>query len=178
MAQHIQVIDNYLPSDVFNKLRESMDENTYFPWCRSSNVNGPDWQEHEDKLGANGQFVNQMWSPLEGPSKSFHIVEKALDYFNMYAIIRIKANMLLRTPEIIYHPFHTDLGDSGIKCTTAILYLNTNNGYTHFSDGNKIESVANRIVAFPCSVSHAGTTCTDASTRTVINFNFHGNLRC
>lgn len=178
MAQHIQVIDNYLPIGVFNKLRESMDENTHFPWCRCSNVNGPDWQEHENQLGANGQFVNQMWSPLEGPSKSFHIVEEVLDYFNMYAIIRIKANMLLRTSKIIYHPLHTDLGDSGIKCTTAVLYLNTNNGYTHFSDGNKIESVANRIVAFPCGVPHAGTTCTDASTRTIINLNFHGNLRC
>ena len=51
---NIQIVDNYLPNDVFNTLQKSMDENTYFPWCRSSTVNGPDWQEHEDQLGANG----------------------------------------------------------------------------------------------------------------------------
>ena len=68
--------------------------------------------------------------------------------------------------------------DVPFDCMTGIYYVNSNDGYTEFKDGTKVESVANRVVAFPCTVPHAGTTCTDASVRTVINFNFHGNLRC
>ena len=33
--------------------------------------------------------------------------------------------------------------------TTSILYMNTNNGYTIFENGDKVESVENRLVTFP-----------------------------
>ena len=50
--------------------------------------------------------------------------------------------------------------------------MNTNNGYTKFEDGTKIESVANRMVSFPTNTQHKGTSCTDQKTRVVINFNY------
>jgi hypothetical protein len=59
-----------------------------------------------------------------------------------------------------------------IPYTTLILYMNTNNGYTEFEDGMKVESVANRIVSFPEETKHRGTSCTDEKIRMVINFNF------
>ena len=64
---------------------------------------------------------------------------------------------------------HVDYNFDG---TTCIYYLNTNNGYTLFEDGSKIESVANRLVLFDANIKHAGTSCTDALYRAVINFNF------
>ena len=50
--------------------------------------------------------------------------------------------------------------------------MNTNNGYTKFEDGTKVESVANRLVTFPASMMHTGTSCTDKKIRIVINFNY------
>ena len=56
--------------------------------------------------------------------------------------------------------------------TTSIFYVNTNNGYTKFEDGTKVESVANRMLTFPANMKHIGTSCTDEQTRVVINFNY------
>ena len=53
-----------------------------------------------------------------------------------------------------------------------LLYMNTNNGYTRFKDKTKVNSKANRIVKFPYTYLHGGTTCTDEHTRVVVNFNF------
>jgi hypothetical protein len=59
-----------------------------------------------------------------------------------------------------------------IPCTTAIYYANTCDGYTEFEDGTIVESVQNRFVAFPSRMKHTGTTCTNAKSRVVINFNY------
>ena len=56
--------------------------------------------------------------------------------------------------------------------TTSIFYVNTNNGYTVFEDGTKVESVANRMLTFPSNLKHCGTSCTDKNIRSVINFNY------
>ena len=50
--------------------------------------------------------------------------------------------------------------------------MNTNNGYTRFEDGTKVESVANRMVTFPNQMMHTGTTTTDSEYRLVINLNY------
>ena len=57
--------------------------------------------------------------------------------------------------------------------TTSIFYVNTNNGYTKFEDGTKVESVANRMITFPSNMKHTGTSCTDEKKRIVINFNYY-----
>ena len=56
--------------------------------------------------------------------------------------------------------------------TTAIYYLNTNNGFTKFENGDKVNSVANRIVIFDSNLKHTGTSCTDSYARLLINFNY------
>ena len=50
--------------------------------------------------------------------------------------------------------------------------MNTNDGYTFFKNGKKIESVANRLIVFNNDMWHGGTSCTDAHERIVINLNF------
>ena len=54
----------------------------------------------------------------------------------------------------------------------ALLFLNTNDGYTKFEDGTKVESIANRMVIFPTNIKHTGTTCTDQQSRIVLNINW------
>ena len=72
------------------------------------------------------------------------------------------------------HGFHIDnkfLVNTD-TCFTSILYLNTNNGYTEFENGTKVESIKNRLIKFPLSYRHTGTTCTNQPFRSVINFTY------
>ena len=74
-----------------------------------------------------------------------------------------------RTSEVITRKFHVDTNE---KCKTAILYLNTSDGYTEFEDGSRVDSRANRMVIFDSKLEHQGVTSTDQKARVVINFNY------
>ena len=50
--------------------------------------------------------------------------------------------------------------------------MNTNNGYTLLETGDKIKSVENRLVLFPCNILHTGITQTDTKVRVLLTFNF------
>ena len=54
----------------------------------------------------------------------------------------------------------------------AIYYVNSNDGYTEFEDGTRIETIENRLLVFDSSLWHTGSTCTNAKVRCVINFNY------
>ena len=90
--------------------------------------------------------------------------------------VRIKAKLLTKTLNITGHEFHTDLmaiSEEKLKqWTTSVFYMNTNNGYTEFEDGTKVESIANRMVTFPANLKHRGASCTDEKRRVNINFNY------
>ena len=100
-------------------------------------------------------------------------------------LLRSKINLLYRTKNIHeFKPFHIDIESNWLgnqQWTTAIFYINTNNGYTLFEDGTKIESVANRIIEFDGDTRHTGSTHTIATPchkydegrfRVVLNINF------
>ena len=85
-------------------------------------------------------------------------------------LIRIKANLVLRTPKIKEHGFHID-NQIHKKFKTAILYINSNNGYTRFKKNNKkFKSEENKLIDFNGRLQHTGTSCTDTQYRMVINF--------
>ena len=93
-----------------------------------------------------------------------------VEHMRVNAWKRIKGNLNPRTSSIIKHGFHIDYDNKHMKA--SIFYLNTNDGYTEFEDGTKIESIANRLVTFPANLKHTGTTCTNIPFRAVINFNY------
>ena len=83
--------------------------------------------------------------------------------------LRIKANLTLKTPTPKESSFHID----GNDITTAIFYINTNNGYTEFESGVRVSSVANRVCIFDSNLTHRGTTHTEGDhQRIVVNFNY------
>ena len=90
------------------------------------------------------------------------------------SVCRIKANLNPLTDKPIKHGMHID---TPFDCTTAIFYVNSNNGYTLFEDGTKVDCVKNRIVTFPSSLYHSGVSTTDTGMKVVINFNYftYGN---
>ena len=102
-----------------------------------------------------------------------------VDSLQPVSIWRIRGNLLTRLPTIVENPFHTDMAflleEKAKQWTTSIFYVNTNNGYTIFEDGTKVESVANRMITFPANLKHTGTSCTDQQVRIVINFDYFSN---
>lgn len=101
---------------------------------------------------------------------------KQLGKFNGKAIsdnnvIRAKLNLTHRTHKTIETKPHTDVSkiDLNEPSETAILYMNTNNGYTQIVGGEKIESIQNRLLVFPTNTSHFGATNTDIDYRIVLN---------
>lgn len=101
----------------------------------------------------------------------YECIRSLMRKINAKALIKMKANLTTRTENIIETPFHIDFPED-YGSTTGIYYLNSNNGYTFFEDGTKVNSVANRFVYFPVKLKHAGTNCTDEKTRCVININY------
>ena len=88
---------------------------------------------------------------------------------NFKTMIRIKMNAYPYTNVVKEHKEHIDFNYEHIG---AAFSLNTCDGYTKFSDGTKVESVANRIVFFDASKYHQSTTTSNAKLRYNINFNF------
>ena len=96
-------------------------------------------------------------------------VPKFKELANFKTMIRIKINAYPYTNVVKEHKEHID---AEFSHTAALFSLNTCNGYTKFSDGTKVESVANRIVFFDASKYHQSTTTSNAKLRYNINFNF------
>jgi hypothetical protein len=92
-----------------------------------------------------------------------------LDKLAPAALLKAKVNRTARSERHIEYGLHVDTHRRG--ASTAIFYLNTNNGYTLFGDGRKVLSVENRIVIFAASTLHTGASCTDAPHRLVLNIN-------
>ena len=159
----MKVIDNFLSPSDFELTQQ---------YLLGSDI---DWHYNDSIVSFNKeydqfQFVHMfcnLSTPFESDYSSF--LQPFLHKLHAKYIFRIKANCRPQTSSISLSPFHTDM-DIGQQ--TAIFYLNTNDGYTLFEDGSKIHSVANRILTFDGSLSHCGTSCTDAKTRVVLNVNY------
>ena len=174
----IRAIDNFLNPDDWKVISEAMlgtndprGSAGHVGWVWNPAVTTGTGSEICDELD-DWQFTHTIFNQLGyEQSPLFNFIQPIISdpRLNVRAIQRIKANLNPRHHKIIKHGFHTDVD---YECNTAIFYLNTNNGYTEFEDGNKVPSVANRMIIFPSTVRHTGTTCTDAKRRVLINFNY------
>jgi hypothetical protein len=166
-----KVIDNLLPADEFKIIQERM-LSTGFPWYYNTSVN----QAYGNILDNTGdfQFTHVFYKDFRPNSDEFiNVMWPVLQRIQPASIIRIKANLLTKESTIVEHGLHTDIPDLKIPCKTAIFYINTNNGYTIFEDGTKINSLENRLVIFDSNMLHSGSSCTDAKVRCVINLNYY-----
>ncbi len=105
-------------------------------------------------------------------SPYFSIIEPCINKLGCNRLVRVKANLNHKT---LFHKrseYHVDQTGAPSTIKTAILYVNTCNGWTRFKKGGKVKSVANRVVIFDNDLEHAGVSCTDENRRVVINFNY------
>ena len=164
----MEVVGDFLDIDDFTHLKNTM-EGLYFPWFWNPRTTAYD---NTPQLIHNFIFKGKVNSPHLNLLEESKLFEKLGSTY----IARCKANLNYKTIENNVGSFHTDFfydsGDSMEGITTSILYINTNNGGTQFSDGTRVKSVANRLVKFDCSQEHASVSCTDEDRRILININY------
>lgn len=175
----MEIIDNFLPEEVFQEIR-SVFAGQDFPWyvneAKVMHVARMFDPELQAKEIYNWQMVNYVYLGGQPRNEFYNVLLPLVDALQPRALIRIKANLNHHTDELQEYAFHTDCGEYGTDefagATTAIYYLNDNDGYTRFEDGTKVESKANRLVRFPVNTPHAGTSTTDQKYRIVLNLNY------
>ena len=167
----MKIEDNFLEQKEFDKLQVLMMGDN-FAWYYKPTIDHQDDVNDVNKF----QFVHMFYYNFAPCSPFCEKLDPIFKIINPVSLWRIKANLLTRTPNIMEHEFHIDMSAMSVEkqkqWTTSIFYVNTNNGYTEFEDGTKVESVANRMITFPAYMKHAGTSCSDKKTRVVINFNY------
>jgi hypothetical protein len=171
----IKVIEDFLPTDQFEKLRDEL-LSPEFPWYITPDVafghkdNEPDVDRCDDIY--NWQLIHNFYNTPGTMSEAIKLMNPVLEVIKANVLLRIKANLTPRADKIVQHGMHVDVMPPIDNVTTGVLYLNTNNGYTVFEDGQEIPSIENTFVTFPCTWKHTGTTCTDQKYRALINFNY------
>ena len=165
---NIKIEDNFLDQKEFDKLQQILMGNSTFAWY------------YLDKIVSDGderfQFIHLFYASSQWQNEGI-ILQEIAKKIEPAILVKINAKLITQTPNIVQNKFHVDLADFLSidllkKATTSIFYINTNNGYTIFKDGTRVESVANRMVSFPANMEHAGTSCTDENIRVLLNFNY------
>jgi len=155
----MKVIKNLLDNEDFLKI-EKMFFNKNFPWYLLDGI--------LNSKSKDTQLVHMFVDKGKILSTYFENLYPIFKKLNINNLIRVKANLQLRTNNKNIGGFHIDY--ENVK--TAVYYINTNNGMTIFKNGKKIKSEKNKIVVFDSNQKHSGTTCTDKQTRIVLNINY------
>ena len=167
----MKVYDNFLKDKDF-KLIQHLFMGNKLPWYYNDGI--AKGMNYEDEGPDGYQFVHSFFSiakPFTCTNTKFHtFLDPIWTKLNPRYILRVKANLRPRTEEHVVSNWHTDT--SIVQAKTCIFYLNSNDGYTLFKDGTKVESVKNRLVLFDSQTQHAGTSCTDKRKRVVLNINY------
>jgi hypothetical protein len=158
-----QVFDNYFSLDYFYSLKNKvMEEN--FKWTFGTKLN------HNQINNNDTYFVHNIYQNHIPLTVLWEDIDYILnEHLHARGVLRAKANLYLKTPEIVEHAKHVDFD---IPHKGAIIYLNTCDGFTRLDDGTKIESVENRLLLFDSSKPHNSTSTTNAIGRYNININY------
>lgn len=170
----IEVIDNFLESESFEIVKQILGKDIIWAYHEILPHEGDDRLTADETY--NYQYIHSVFHENEIESGFYHDLKQSGIFrkLKVRALCRVKFNSICREEKIITHGFHQDIyfdnsveREDGVK--TSILYINTNDGFTAFENGTKIKSVANRLVTFPVSYRHSGTTCTNCPRRIALN---------
>ena len=159
-----ELTDNFLSEEEFEQVKSTMMNDSNLPWYFNSYV-----LSKEEDMGKAWQFTHTFFNHWRWQSNYADGISPLIEKINPKAWLRIKANLGIQSAEIKEQGWHTDYD---FDCTTAVFYLNDNDGYTIFEDGTRVESKANRLVEFNSQNKHSGTTHTNTLMRVVINLNY------
>jgi len=158
-----EVINNFLPDNVFAQLTNDIFNSGHFPWYYVSSV------AFVDDNDSDFYFNHILYEQEKSTSPWCHkILNPLLGKLNFNNIMRARVNLYTRKAEQIPNEFHIDSSENHI---VGLFSINTNNGYTLFKDGTKYQSIANSIILFDGRYHHASVPQTDEKIRVNINLN-------
>lgn len=163
------VLDDFLHRDLFLSIRQALLAPA-FPWEQSAILSAKEAGDLEPAY--NEQLVHGFYLRKPGvflQSPQLPLVMPIVERLRPTELLKVKVNMTTRKQRHVEYGLHVDTRRPG--ATTAIFYLNGNDGYTVFEDGEKVASVENRMVVFDAARRHTGASCTDADYRLVLNIN-------
>ncbi len=161
-VDEVIITDNYLSDEEFNIIQTATSLGSNFNWVHHNHNN-------ENNSFFNHQFTHCVTYDGKWVTDRRDLFEPITNYLEAFALVRVKVNLLVATPQPVFGGFHIDCWRPDI-CKSAVLYLDDTNGPTEFMHGQKVDCVANRFVEFPASFDHASWSPTDKSYRRVINF--------
>jgi len=165
----IKEIENFLPIENYNLIKQNLFSND-FPWHYRESMTYKDETTYENFDWERPYFFHFLFNEKHARSTYFSIIEKCINLLNVKALISIRCNLTLNYEKQYKCSWHED---QEYDCKTAILYLNTCNGYTEFKNkSKKIKSEENKIVIFDTKNTHRLVNQTDSKRRIVINFNY------
>jgi hypothetical protein len=156
-----KIIDNFLPKENFNKLKNLLFSED-IPWY---------YREHMTNTGE-GFFCHCFYNHSQPDSNFyFEYIIPIMNKLNFLSIIQVRANLQLKKEKQYFSEFHTDYP---FKCKTAIFYINTCNGYTILDEKLKIKinCEENKMLIFDSNIPHCAVSQTNEERRFVINFNY------
>lgn len=157
-----KIIENFLPKETADFIEKEMLCNT-FAWFYTDSVNTKD---------DNKRFFFSHSIIHEGVCCSRFYESIALPILNKLQpdkIFRIKCNLYLREVEHYIKGFHVDMPE---EHKVLLYYVNTNNGFTLFENGDKVPSVKNTALVFDGNLKHVAVPQTDKKVRMNININY------
>ena len=194
MDKSIQIVDNFLPDDVFYPFAHTcMQGHHFMPMdgvsveeesVRSISSFGEDLTPTSIKNFAEVMFQSVFFSrePLETRVSDmylchphfFNLLEELLNVKRWW---RIRLNCTVGQDKQHFGKYHRDFNANHGKffadTKTSILYINTNNGGTQFRGNSEIvKSKKNRLITFPTFTWHRGVWSTDAKLRFVLNMTY------
>ena len=151
--KHVEIYDDFLPQDYFDHLDTQILHKNQFRWLFQEKVATNDDDPDDEQF----YFICSFFNNLHVEDNFFYQLQPIFDALEVKSMIRAR----------------------------AIIYMNTCNGYTGivndnwksgddmvFDQGNRVESVANRLMIHDGSVPHYSTTCTDTRKRLVLAINY------
>ena len=193
MSNSIQVVDNFLPDEIFYPFASvCMRHQSYVP---------RDYSAFEKEADGSIDRFGEDLTPVDQKSFAEIILQCVLyarfatditvhdiylyyplffrkleEYLNVKRWILMRINCTMGQPKPYVGAYHVDFDEKNLdihdQTTTSIFYLNTNNGGTQFKDDKFVQSKKNRLVTFPTNTYHAGVWSTDAKLRYVLNMTY------
>jgi hypothetical protein len=174
MIVKFNILDNFFEQDSFLEVKKFI----MSPRCQWRFV---DFIAHKDRRDndKDGYFVHSFTDRdpntlkerfQESPNLSIlsNLMKKIREKVPHKDILRVRSSLYPRRNSQNPDPMHLDYTFPHNVC---IYYVNTNNGYTMFDNGEKVSSLENRLLVFNGLEKHCSVVQTDASARFIININ-------
>jgi len=161
----MKIIHNCLSPNDLKPLQDTLTSKD-FPWF---------YREAEVKKETDSEYFTHSFyhTPNTLRSKWYELIVPILEKIKGTSLIWARANLLINKSNPIRSALHRDIGSS--KGTTAIFYVNSNNGFTLLKTDKgdvKSSSEENKLIIFNSQTLHQSVRQTDTNQRITLNFNF------